>query len=145
MITDFGWQMRKFLIPAFCLLCLICTDAVAGTWRSLTPVQQEALAPLAPEWDRLPAQQQQRLLKTSKHYPQLNSEQKQRFHERLVEWSKLTPQQREAARKKYRAFSNVPEEHRDQVKRMVKEDKAKKVEESRSGESKTEGLKAEEQ
>lgn len=128
-------QTRIFLIVAFLLLCLAGTTASAATvtWRSLTPAQQEALAPLAQQWDTLPEVQQRRLLKTTKRYPQLTPEQKQRFLNRLTVWSKLTPEQRKAAREKYRAFKKVPPETREQVKQMVKQDQANKAQQSASG------------
>src|SRR5574340_1503679 len=104
--------MRNSLIIAFLLLVLAGMPASAATtpWRSLTPTQHEALAPLSQQWDSLPEQQQHRLLKTAKRYPNLTPEQKKRFRDRLEAWSKLTPEQRNAAREKYRAFSKVPAE-----------------------------------
>jgi hypothetical protein len=127
-------QARNFLIAAFLLLCMAGTTASAATapWRTLTPAQQEALAPLAQQWDTLPELQQQRLLKTTKRYSRLTPEQKQRFRDRLTVWSKLTPEQRKAAREKYRAFKKVPPETRERVKQMVKQDQANKAQPSAS-------------
>lgn len=79
------------------------------------------------QWDTLPEAQRSRLLETAKRYPQLNHEQKERFHSRLAKWSKLTPEQRKAAREKYRAFNQVPEKEREQVKKMVQEQEARKA------------------
>lgn len=124
---------RYFIIAV--LLCMASTTASASTvpWRSLTPVQQEALAPLAQQWDTLPELQQHRLLKSAKRYPHLTPEKKQRFHNNLTVWSKLTPEQRKAAREKYRAFNKVPAEKREQVKQMVKQDQANKAQQAASG------------
>ncbi|MHB0925029.1 MAG: DUF3106 domain-containing protein [Gallionellaceae bacterium] len=128
-------SMRNLAIIAFLLMGLTSTPAGAATtsWRSLTPAQQEALAPLSQQWDSLPEQQQHRLLKTAKRYPNLTPEQKSRFRDRLEAWSKLTPEQRNAAREKYRAFSKVPAEHREQVKQMVRQNQEAKVRQSASG------------
>ena len=82
-------------------------SAAAPSWRSLTPIQREALAPMVGQWDILPEIQRNRLLKTAKYYPKMTPEQKQRYHDRLEKWSKLTPEQREAARKRYRAFQEA--------------------------------------
>lgn len=122
-----GW------LPAFCLLypalCFFLSISPAAAspqpWRSLTPAQQEALAPLSQQWDSLPEAQQQSMMNVAKHYPELNAEEKRRFLGRLGAWSKLTPEQRQAARDKYRAFSQVPEDKREQVRQMVREEQAK--------------------
>jgi hypothetical protein len=128
-------QMQNYVVAVFLLLCLIIApnNAAAQSWRSLTPTQREALAPMVQQWDTLPELQRHRLLETAKHYSQLTPEQKQRYHGRLEKWSKLTPEQREAARKKYRAFNKLPAEKRDQVKQMVKEEQARKAQQSASG------------
>ncbi len=128
-------QARKLLIAVFLLLYMAGTTAIAATisWQSLSPAQQEALAPLGQQWDTLPEVQQHRLLKTAKRYSHLTPEQKQRFRDRLTVWSKLTPEQRMAAREKYRAFNKVPAEKREQVKQMVKQDQANKAQQSVSG------------
>ncbi|HEU0189643.1 MAG TPA: DUF3106 domain-containing protein [Gallionella sp.] len=128
-------QARNIFIAAFLLLCIACTTASAATisWNSLSPAQQEALAPLEQQWNTLPEIQQHRLLKTAKRYTHLTPEQKHRFLNRLTAWSKLTPEQRKAAREKYRAFNKVPAEKREQVKQMVKQDQANKAQQSVSG------------
>lgn len=125
---------RNAAIAVFLFLCLAGTTAGAASvpWRSLSPEQQEALAPLAQQWDTLPEVQQHRWLKTTKRYSHLPPEQKQRFRERLTAWSKLTPEQRTAAREKYRAFKKVPEERREQVKEMVRQDQANKAQQGAS-------------
>lgn len=126
-------QLRNSVITAFLLLYMAGASAATISWRSLTPVQKEALAPLSQQWDTLPEAQQHRLLKTAKRYSHLTPEQKQRFRDRLTVWSKLTPEQRKAAREKYRAFKKVPAEKREQVKQMVKQDQANKIMQSASG------------
>lgn len=94
------------------------------TWPQLTPVQHEALLPLASQWDSLSPKLQKNLLHAAKSYPKLTPEQKQRFQGRIEEWSKLTPEQRKRAREKFQAFSKVPHEHREEVKQMVRQQKA---------------------
>jgi Protein of unknown function (DUF3106) len=128
-------QTPNLLVSVFMLLCLICVpgSAAAQSWRSLTPTQREALAPMVQQWDTLPELQRHRLLETAEHYPQLTPIQKQRYHDRLEKWSKLTPEQREAARQKYRAFKKLPAKEREKVKQMVKEEQLKKARQSASG------------
>jgi len=122
-------QSRFSAFAFFMLLCLFATvsSAAAASWNSLSPSQQEALAPLAQQWDTLPEEDQQRWIKTAKRYPGLSPEKKQRFRNRVAAWNKLTPEQRKAAREKYRAFKKVPKEKRDQVKQMIKQEEAKKA------------------
>jgi len=123
-----AWRASVFfLLPAiFCLALGVSSAAAAPQpWHSLTPSQQEALAPLSQQWNGLPEAQQQSMLNVAKHYPELSTEEKQRFLSRLGAWSKLTPEQRQAARDKYRAFSQVPEDKREQVRQMVREEQAK--------------------
>lgn len=108
------------------LLCLP-AQAAAKPWSALTPVQREALAPIAQQWDTLPDIQQKRLLATTKSYLKLSPDQKQRFLNRLTEWSKLTPEQRNRAREKYKAFSKVAPDKRAEVKKMVLQTELEKL------------------
>lgn len=101
--------------------------ALAQPWASLTPPQQEAMAPLSKEWNTLPTKQQQHFLALAKRYPRLTPVEKNRLHDRLEHWSKLTPAQRKEAREKYRAFNKVPPESREQVKEMVRQQEAGKL------------------
>lgn len=117
------------LISVLLSVTLLCLPAQAAvkSWSALTPVQQEALAPIAQQWDALPDMQQKRLLATTKSYPKLSSDQKQRFLNRLTEWSKLTPEQRNRAREKYKAFSKVAPDKRAEVKKMVLQTELEKL------------------
>jgi len=123
--------LRAFasLTLAVSLSALLCLPAHAATqpWSALTPMQQEALAPIAHEWSTMPDIQQKRLLATTKRYPQLSPRKKQLFLTRLTEWSKLTPEQRNRAREKYKAFSKVPPEKREEIKRLVLQREAEKL------------------
>lgn len=106
-----------FSFPAF---------AAKQSWALLTPMQQEALAPLSQQWDTLPDSQQKRLLATARKYPKLTASQKQRYLDKLTEWSKLSPQQRDRAREKYKAYSKLPSDKREEIKRMVLQSEAEK-------------------
>lgn len=132
-------QSRNYVIAVTLLVCMACTTAGAATmqWSSLSPAQQEALAPLEQQWATLPEVQQHRLLKTAKRYSHLKPVEKQRFRDRLTAWSKLTPEQRKAAREKYRAFKKVPPEKRDEVKQLIKQDQANKAQQQSASEALT--------
>lgn len=113
----------RSLAIAVCCSALTALPALAAThpWATLTPLQREALTPLAQQWDNLPEQQQNKLLGTTKSYSSLTPLQRERFQARLTEWSKLTPAQRQRAREKYRALSKVPPEKREAIKQMAKQ------------------------
>ena len=85
-------------------------------WGHLTPLQQEALRPLATQWDDLPEKLQSHLLFSTKQYRELSPEKKNRFLSRLEKWSKLTPEQREHARQKYIALRQLSSERQEQFK-----------------------------
>jgi len=105
----------------FCVLSSTSALASPQPWQKLSPVEQEALAPVQPQWDSLPEKQQHELRLMAEHYPKFNPTEKQRFLSRMTTWVKLTPAQRQAARDKYHAFSKVPPEKREQVKQMIKQ------------------------
>jgi hypothetical protein len=96
-------------------------------WFQLTPMQQEALSPLAAQWDGLPAKLQNHLLLSTKQYPELSPEKKKRFLSRLEKWSKLTPEQRERARQKYIALRQLSNERREQFKQAAIEKEKNKA------------------
>lgn len=122
-------RVSRNLAAALILGILLSCPAHAAKqpWDTLTPVQKEALAPVAQEWDSMQDKQQKRLLATTKRYPQFTPDQKKRFLARLTEWSKLTPEQRNRAREKYKALSKVPVDKREEVKRLVLQNEAEKV------------------
>jgi hypothetical protein len=116
--------MRHVLSFAICIALLL-QSGLAGAapfrpWAELSPMQREALQPLAGEWDTLPTKLQRHLLTASRHYPQLTPAQKQLFQSRLETWAKLTPEQRARAREKFEAFSKIKPEIREQVKQMAR-------------------------
>jgi hypothetical protein len=70
-------------------------------WTELTPVQQEALAPLAADWDKLDGVRKKKWLLLTNRYASLTPEQQARMQERMREWVKLTPDERRVARESY--------------------------------------------
>jgi len=126
--------MNNSLLKRICILCLaswllqinLATAEPYKQWIELTPLQQEALKPLATQWGSLPIKLQKNLLNATNHYPKLTQDQKLRFQSRLEKWSKLTPEQREHARNKFKIISKAPPEKREQLKRMVREQESSK-------------------
>jgi hypothetical protein len=123
------FRLAQGLSLAICLSAVSSFPAYAAKqpWITLTPTQQEALAPIAQQWDTLPDIQQKRLLATTKRYPKLTPQQKQLYLTKLTDWSRLTPDQRNRAREKYKAFSKVAPEKRAEVKKMVLQSEAERM------------------
>ena len=69
------------------------------TWTELTPMQQQALRPLASNWNtNISEPQKRKWLEISKNYPSLSPEEQATMHSRMNEWVTLSPQQRAQAR-----------------------------------------------
>jgi hypothetical protein len=68
------------------------------TWAELSPMQQQALAPLASSWNTINEPQKRKWLEISKNYPSLPPEGQANLHSRMNEWVTLSPQQRAQAR-----------------------------------------------
>lgn len=67
-------------------------------WTELTPMQQQALKPLASSWNTINDGQKRKWLEISKNYPSLPPEGQATMHSRMNEWVMLSPQQRAQAR-----------------------------------------------
>ena len=78
---------------------LTATPAMAKPyWSELTPVQQQALKPLAMSWSTISEAQKRKWLKISKNYVTLQPADQATMHSRMNEWVTLSPQQRAQAR-----------------------------------------------
>jgi hypothetical protein len=71
------------------------------TWRELSAVQQQALAPLAVQWDTLNEAQKRKWIALSANFPKLSADEQAKVHSRMAEWVALSPQQRAIARLNY--------------------------------------------
>jgi len=67
-------------------------------WGSLTPGEQQALAPLRSQWPRLDPQRQRKWLDVARRFPALPDDERARVHARMSQWSGLTPAERGQAR-----------------------------------------------
>jgi len=84
--------------------------AEAGVqWRSLTPAQRQALAPLERDWSSIDAQRKQKWLQIADRYPSLPPQEQARIAERMNEWARLTPAQRGEMRLRYQESQQVPD------------------------------------
>lgn len=67
-------------------------------WTELTPLQQQALAPLASNWNTISVPQKRKWLEISKNYASLPPEGQATLNSRMNEWVALSPQERAQAR-----------------------------------------------
>ncbi len=86
-------------------------------WSTLTPLQHQALLPLAMSWPKLSDAQKKKWITLSANYQTLPAPAKEKLHERMVQWAALTPKQRTQARLNY-----------SQTQRVSVEDKAERWE-----------------
>jgi hypothetical protein len=81
------------------------------TWMELTPLQQQALAPLAVEWDTIDAVRKKKWLAIGNKFASMKPAEQQRIQKRMRQWIELTPEQRRIARNSYvRAKKLNPEQ-----------------------------------
>ena len=73
-------------------------DVSKSGWAKLTPLQQQALKPLAATWNSISESQKRKWLEVSKNYPTLPPADQATMHSRMNEWVSMSPQQRAAAR-----------------------------------------------
>lgn len=76
-------------------------------WNELTPAQQLALSPLAPEWNKLEKLRKAKWLEIAKKFQTMKPEEQQRLHDRMREWAKLTPEQRRVARENFSRANKI--------------------------------------
>ena len=92
--------------------CVAFAQGGRPTWNELSPVQREALAPLAKDWGSLDADRKRKWLEVASRYPNLSPEGKQKLHERMAAFARLTPEQKNVARENFRRAYEVPAEQR---------------------------------
>jgi hypothetical protein len=98
-------------------------------WAELTPVQQQALAPLASEWDNLDAFRKNKWLAIGNKYASMKPDEQQRVQERMRDWVKLTPEQRRMARQSYARAKKLDPDQKsakwEQYQQLPEEEKKK--------------------
>lgn len=67
-------------------------------WTELTPLQQQALAPLAGAWPTISEAQKRKWLVMAQSYGRLSPTEQEKLHGRMTGWVTLSPQQRTQAR-----------------------------------------------
>jgi Protein of unknown function (DUF3106) len=108
---------RRIVLTA----ALTCALLVAGHahaadngsgWVTLTPTQQQALAPLQREWGGIDANQKRKWLELASRFPTMSADERERVRQRMVAWTRMTPSERAGARLQFQETKNVPVEER---------------------------------
>jgi len=82
------------------------------TWVSLTPAQQQVLAPLQREWASIEPNRKQKWIEVAAKFPRMPADERQRVQERMTEWARMSPAERAGARLQYQQARQVPAEER---------------------------------
>jgi Protein of unknown function (DUF3106) len=82
------------------------------TWVSLTPAQQQVLAPLQRDWASIDDNRKQKWIELAAKFPRMPADERQRVQARMTEWARMTPTQRAGARMQFQQARNLPAEER---------------------------------
>ena len=82
------------------------------TWLSLTPAQQQVLAPLQREWASIEPNRKQKWIEVAAKFPRMPADERQRVQERMAEWARMTPTERAGARLQFQEARRLPAEER---------------------------------
>ncbi len=83
-------------------------------WASLTPAQQQVLAPLQRDWGGIDASQREKWVELAAKFPRMPAEERQRVQARMTEWVRMTPAQRAAARLQFQEVKRLPADERQE-------------------------------
>lgn len=81
-------------------------------WTSLSPAQQQALAPLQRDWPTIDADRKSKWLQVASRFPTMPPAERERVQQRMAEWSRLTPAERGAARIQFQQARQLPAQDR---------------------------------
>lgn len=82
------------------------------TWASLTPAQQQALAPMQREWSSLGPWRKEKWLEVAARFPKMPLAERVRVQERMTEWARMTPAERTRARIQFQEVRRLPADER---------------------------------
>lgn len=107
-----GRATRLLALAALALAALapaVAADASAAgpSWRSLSPAQQAALAPLKDDWAGIDAARKQKWLEVAARIPSMPADERARVQERMEQWSQLSPAERGQARLQFQQARQI--------------------------------------
>lgn len=84
------------------------------SWRSLTPAQQAALAPLKPQWAGIDAARKEKWLDVAARMPSMGATERSRIQQRMTDWVRLSPAERGRVRIQFQEARKVAPGSREQ-------------------------------
>lgn len=103
---------------AGCLLLALATSLAVqasepgASWSSLSPAQQQVLAPLQREWATIDAGRREKWIEVASRFPTMPADERARLQARMSEWARMSPAQRAAARQQFQEVKRLPAEER---------------------------------
>ncbi len=110
-------------------------SADKALWKTLTPPQQTALAPLAAEWDKMDAARKLKWMEIANRFSSMKPDEQARVHEKMREWMRLTPEERRKVRENYTATKKIDKDQKtvqwEQYQQLTDEQKKQLVNDTR--------------
>jgi len=85
-----------------------------GDWKSLSPAQRTALAPLEKDWNRLDDFRKEKWIELANRFTTMAPPEQARMQERMRDWVELSPEQRRLARENYKRVQKAKVEKAQQ-------------------------------
>ena len=82
------------------------------TWKSLTSLQREALAPLSSVWGEIGSNRKRKWIALSANFQSLSPQEKATLHGRMKEWASLSSTQRNQVRLNYSLSRDLSHEEK---------------------------------
>lgn len=116
--------------------------ASGPAWSTLTPAQQQALAPLRPTWDSTDSARKQKWVEVADRLPGMPADERARVRERMAAWAAMAPAERARARvqfqetrrigaderqARWQAYQALPESERNRLAQAAKKPAAPAV------------------
>lgn len=77
-------------------------------WNALSPLQQQALKPLAARWNTIDEAQKRKWLAVSRNFGTMPAAEQAKLHSRMTEWVALSPKERTQARLNFAETKKLP-------------------------------------
>ena len=101
------------LLTTLCLATAAWAALEQGAaWATLTPQQQQTLAPLHREWLSIDGTQKQKWIEVAAKFPSMPTDERQRVQTRMADWARLTPTERAGARMQFQEVRRLPADER---------------------------------
>lgn len=103
------------LLFAIFTQCYTLAHADGVDWESLSPQQQETLAPMRENWRELPPNRQERLRQGAERWNSLPPEQRNRLQDRMHRYDNLSPDEKGRIKERMREYRQLSPEERNEL------------------------------